>query len=276
MLKQRIITALVLSAVIICSLAFLPYHGFAALLLAAWAIAAWEWADLSGLSAIMRYVYAASSTALLLLLLVYCGIPDSIDTAKLLLLMQAAAAFWLLALVMVVSFPASVVVWGSKTVRAFMGYCVLLPSATALLYVLTLDNGKWYFVYTVLIVASADIGAYFTGRAWGKRKLIPKVSPGKSWAGFWGGAVSCAALAAIVAWQFSPVGFSIGLWILATAVAGLVSVLGDLFESMLKRHRGIKDSSQLLPGHGGFMDRIDSVTAAAPVFVLLLLLLKAG
>lgn len=276
MLKQRIITALVLSALIVASLVFLPYYGFAALLVLVWAIAAWEWGDLSGFTALMRYVYAASSSVLLVLLIRYCGLPDSVAPTKLLLLLQAAAAFWLLALVLVVSYPASAVLWGSKAVRALMGYCVLLPAALALLYVLTLANGKWYFVYTVLIVASADIGAYFTGKAWGKRKLIPQVSPGKSWAGFWGGAASCALLAVIVAWQFSPAGLTIALWVLATAIAGLVSVLGDLFESMLKRHRGIKDSSQLLPGHGGFLDRIDSVTAAAPVFVLLLLLLKAG
>lgn len=276
MLKQRIITALILSALIVSGLVFLPYYGFAAVLVLVWAIAAWEWADLSGLSQVMRYLYALSSTALLLAVLAYCGIPDVLAPKTLLVVLQAAAAFWLLALVLVLSFPASAALWGAKAIRALMGYCVLLPAAVALLYLLTLDNGKWYFVYTVLIVACADIGAYFSGKAWGKSKLIPKVSPGKSWAGFWGGVASCAALAAIVAWQFSPAGISMALWVVATVVAGLVSVLGDLFESMLKRHRGIKDSSQLLPGHGGFMDRIDSVTAAAPVFVLLLLLFKAG
>src|SRR5690554_3059546 len=137
MLKQRIITALVLSALIVASLVFLPYYGFAALLVLVWAIAAWEWGDLSGFTALMRYVYAASSSVLLVLLIRYCGLPDSVAPTKLLLLLQAAAAFWLLALVLVVSYPASAALWGSKAVRALMGYCVLLPAALALLYVLT-------------------------------------------------------------------------------------------------------------------------------------------
>ncbi len=156
-----------------------------------------------------------------------------------------------------------------------MGWMVLIPSAVALAYLLSQENGKALFIYSVLIVVTADVGAYFAGRKFGKKKLIPQVSPGKSWAGFYGGMAACLALALLGA-QLA-VGAQLAWWqlIVATLIAGLFSVLGDLLESMVKRHRGIKDSSQLLPGHGGFMDRIDSITAAAPIFTLLLLLFKA-
>ena len=119
----------------------------------------------------------------------------------------------------------------------------------------------------------ADIGAYFAGRAFGKAKLAPRVSPGKSWAGVWGG-LAAVALLAIVASLLANAGVAEAmLLVVASLVTGFVSVLGDLLESMLKRFRGIKDSSQLLPGHGGIMDRIDSLTAAIPVFALMITLL---
>jgi phosphatidate cytidylyltransferase len=121
----------------------------------------------------------------------------------------------------------------------------------------------------VALVAIADIGAYFFGRRFGKAKLAPAVSPGKSWAGFWGG-LACSVSFMAALWYFWPGGMPVGLpaMLVLAAITSLASVLGDLLESMVKRHRGIKDSSQLLPGHGGVMDRVDSLTAASPVFAL--------
>jgi len=124
-----------------------------------------------------------------------------------------------------------------------------------------------------------DIGAYFTGRAWGRSKLAPVLSPKKSWAGFWGGLGCCAILAAaLLSWvQVSHGALSLSLWVLlmlATILLAVLSAVGDLFESMLKRHRGIKDSGRSLPGHGGVLDRIDSLVAATPIYVLALLLLS--
>jgi phosphatidate cytidylyltransferase len=120
----------------------------------------------------------------------------------------------------------------------------------------------------VAVVASADIGGYFTGRAWGKHKLKPAVSPGKTWEGFAGG-VAANILLALVLWQVT--GSNLVILLAIILPTSLVSVLGDLLESMVKRHRGIKDSGALLPGHGGVLDRVDSLTAAAPVFALALL-----
>lgn len=120
----------------------------------------------------------------------------------------------------------------------------------------------------VAVVACADIGGYFAGRRWGKRKLAPAVSPGKTWEGFLGG-VCFNFLLSLVVWGL--VGGNYFMLLAIILPASLASVLGDLFESMLKRHRGIKDSSALLPGHGGVLDRVDGLTAAAPVFALALL-----
>jgi len=118
------------------------------------------------------------------------------------------------------------------------------------------------------LVWCADIGAYFAGRRFGKAKLAPKVSPGKSWAGVYGGLVATTVLAIACSFYWGLNNSDRITLLLITLMVTAISVLGDLFESMVKRHRGIKDSSQLLPGHGGVMDRIDSLTAAVPLFVL--------
>ena len=124
----------------------------------------------------------------------------------------------------------------------------------------------------MLLVWCADIGAYFIGRAFGKRKLAVRVSPGKSWAGLVGGLVTSLAVALGLAGYFKVPTQQLPWVLLGAALVVLFSVVGDLTESMFKRQVGIKDSSQLLPGHGGVLDRIDSLTAAVPVFTLLLLL----
>ena len=128
----------------------------------------------------------------------------------------------------------------------------------------------------ISLVSIVDIGAYFSGRAWGNSKLAPALSPKKTWAGFWGGVTSCVLLAALLAIALhvyvQPLdGFSLILLLLAALVLAGISVVGDLYESMLKRRQGLKDSGRSLPGHGGLLDRVDSLLAATPVFVLTLL-----
>ncbi len=166
---------------------------------------------------------------------------------------------------------------GSLPVRAVMGLFVLVPAWVGLNHLRTggfqfgdSSNNLLLILYVFCVVWVADIGAYFAGRAFGKAKLAPRVSPGKSWAGVWGGLVAVGAFALVVSFLASAGAGQTLLLIVASLATGLVSVLGDLLESMLKRHRGIKDSSQLLPGHGGIMDRIDSLTAAIPVFALII------
>ncbi len=129
-------------------------------------------------------------------------------------------------------------------------------------------------VAMALIVATADIGAYFSGKSFGKHKLAPDVSPSKTWEGFWGGVLACLFLSLAV-WYLLPVQKQhIGLFSVVTVVliTGVASVIGDLTVSMVKRQSGIKDSGNILPGHGGVLDRLDSLAAAAPVFALGLLM----
>jgi phosphatidate cytidylyltransferase len=124
----------------------------------------------------------------------------------------------------------------------------------------------------LLLVWAADVAAYFSGKTWGRRKLAPSVSPGKSWEGAWGGLSSSIVLAIAAALILSlPLRAAIILAVMSFATA-VMSIFGDLTESMFKREAGLKDSSNLLPGHGGFMDRIDSLTAAVPIFTGFLLM----
>jgi phosphatidate cytidylyltransferase len=149
---------------------------------------------------------------------------------------------------------------------------VLVPTWIALIYVRLQPSGAYLVLLLMLVVALADSGGYFAGRRFGKHKLAPAVSPGKTWEGFAGGLLANLALAT---------GLALALhlnWLLVICVivpTSLISVLGDLLESMVKRHAGVKDSGAILPGHGGILDRVDGITAGAPVFALALLVSEA-
>lgn len=156
----------------------------------------------------------------------------------------------------------------------FVNYCAIFLGMLALRawhYDENHYSGAIWLLYVMILVWGADSGAYMFGKLFGKHKLAPKVSPGKTWQGFIGGL----ATAAVISWGY-------GMWanlnvapvilLICSVVAALASVLGDLTESMFKREAGIKDSGHLIPGHGGILDRIDSLTAAVPVFACLLLL----
>ena len=187
-------------------------------------------------------------------------------------ILGVACIWWAVALLWVRSYPASAVLWRPAWARLLMGLLVLVPTWFALMALRLHSNGVGLIFVLIALVTAADIGAYFTGKAWGKAKLAPNVSPGKSWAGFWGGLVT-SALLALSLWWLLDGGQHSGLAVMAIAVAtSLASVLGDLLESMVKREQGVKDSGRILPGHGGMLDRLDSMTAAAPVFALCLLL----
>jgi phosphatidate cytidylyltransferase len=158
--------------------------------------------------------------------------------------------------------------------RLLMGLLILLPAWFAAVYLLHLEGRGAVMVALVLIVAAADIGAYFTGRRFGRHALSPSVSPGKTWEGFWGGITAVAMLSAL-GWALLPERFdhlSLPAVVLVALATAFASVLGDLTVSMVKRVSGVKDSSSLLPGHGGLLDRLDSLCAAAPTFALSLIL----
>ena len=271
MLKTRIITALILAPIAIGGIFFLPPLGFALFTGAIITLGAWEWANLSGIeNQPGRIVYAA----------VFAGLLFALRQAPATEILWLSVLWWLVCFTLVCRYPAGSGTWGSVPVRAIMGVFVLVPAWVGLNQLRTgtlqfgdVSNSLLAILYIFFVVWVADIGAYFAGRAFGKAKLAPRVSPGKSWAGVWGGLAAVVVLALAASWLASAGLMQTLLLVVASVITGFVSVLGDLLESMMKRFRGIKDSSQLLPGHGGIMDRVDSLTAAIPVFALLLTLL---
>jgi phosphatidate cytidylyltransferase len=214
-----------------------------------------------------RVIYAA---VIAMILYGVVGVPASA-------VLWLALVWWCVCFLLVRSYPVGSSGWGSRGARSLMGVLVLVPAWVGLNHLRLEDflfghttNNLWAILYVFCMVWVADIGAYFAGRAFGKAKLAPRVSPGKSWAGVWGGLVAVGILAVVAGVLASATVSDTLILVVASLATGLVSVLGDLLESMLKRFRGIKDSSQLLPGHGGILDRIDSLTAAIPVFALII------
>lgn len=277
MLKLRLITAAVLLSAFLLVLFLLPLSGFAFFVTLVALLGSWEWANLSGFEhPLQRLFYAVATlivigaTGLYADLATVLNSGEPMDLSLVRDVMVIAGIWWAVALLWVQAYPSSAVLWGNRWIRAAMGWLVLIPMWLAVIYLKQLAHGAWLILLLLATVVIADTGAYFFGRAFGKRKLAINVSPGKSWEGFWGGLFCCALLAGAVAvYTESERWLALVVILLATALS---SVLGDLVESMVKRYRNVKDSGRILPGHGGVMDRIDSVTAAAPIFVLGLLI----
>jgi len=275
MLKQRVITGIILAISFLTALFALPTLGFIALIAVVLAYAAWEWSHLAGLSsAAGRGFYMFAVVAIGAAMAAYIGFEQNIllaESPRFLLLL--ACTWWAIAVLWVQSYPSSAVLWGRRWLCLLMGVFVLLPMWLAFAGLMSLAEGPKLVLAVVLLVALADIGGYFVGRAIGRTKLAPKVSPGKTWEGLLGGQLAIVIVVATTGWFLNFEPSRIGLWLGLAMVTGLASVLGDLVESMVKRHRGVKDSGTILPGHGGVLDRIDGLTAALPVFSLGLSLL---
>jgi phosphatidate cytidylyltransferase len=279
MLKQRVITALIMVGVFLAAIVFLPLQGLAVLFGLIVVMGGWEWSRLAGWSApVARVIYVLVLAAALAALYVYCQFETSPSREQLRELVQPflglACLWWAFALLWIRSYPASAVLWRTVVMRSLMGLLVLAPAWLSAVFLLSYPRGGALMVVMVLVVAAADIGAYFSGKNFGKHKLAPLVSPAKTWEGFWGGILGCVVLA-IILWQLLPgQAAHIGLpsVIGVTVTTALASVVGDLTVSMVKRESGVKDSGSLLPGHGGVLDRLDSLSGAAPVFALGLLL----
>ncbi|MFG6159063.1 phosphatidate cytidylyltransferase [Halomonas sp. 1390] len=261
MLRQRIITAAWLAPLALFGLFGLEGGGFGLFTAAIVLLGAWEWANLAGIAAPARRLWPVAGLAVLIALCWSSGAAGATWPLWL------GALGWLVNLYWVTGYPDRLAQWQSTGMRLAMGLWVLLPTWVG--FNVLRESGAVWLLFVLLLVWGADIGAYFVGKAFGRRKLAPAVSPGKTREGVAGGLAVTAVLAIVFAvWQ--GLGLASGLALLAaTLVVALASVLGDLLESMLKRHRGIKDSSRLLPGHGGVLDRIDSLTAAVPLFALL-------
>jgi phosphatidate cytidylyltransferase len=278
MLKQRIITALILAPLAILAILFLPVEEFKIAVAGVVALGAYEWANMSGITS------RVSKASFMTLILLICGVLIfAVDGQEVWYqgelnsiyktILGIAAVWWAVSLGMILTYPKYSSVWTqSIPIRAAFGVLTLIPTWVAVislrnnLYEVDPFYGASLIFYVLGIVWAADIGAFFVGVKFGKHKLRPNVSPGKSIEGLFGGVMASLAIIAFAALHYQFEASRMGLHLLIGVITVAVSALGDLNESMFKRCAGLKDSGRLLPGHGGIMDRIDSLTAAFPVF----------
>jgi phosphatidate cytidylyltransferase len=255
MLAARIATAVVFGAAITAAVLFAPSPITAVVLALLWLAGVWEWAAFAKLPPPGRAAYTG-------LFVVAMALAWWLDGQGFAVLLIAALAWWPFALVLVFRYPLTF----SSGFVALAGIVVLLPS-WALLVRLHREGalGAELAFTVLLIVWAADVGAYAFGRLLGRTKLAPAVSPGKTWEGVTGGLLTAGLAAGVAA---SWLGLPVSRLVLLGVATALISVLGDLTQSMFKRNVGLKDSGKLLPGHGGVLDRIDSLTAAVPAFVV--------
>jgi len=244
-----VLTATVLIVLLLAGLFFLPRTGVALLMALIVAIGGFEWARLCGLGVMESRIYAAAIViGLLALVSVELWRPAFV----------AGSAFWILAV------PAWL--WFGLGARQRsglipLGFLVLVPPALAMVALEPLDA-----LLALAVAWIADTAAYFAGRRWGRRKLAPSISPGKTWEGAAGGLIGAAAYAMILSILFAGMqGTRMAAFLGAAALLVAVSIVGDLFESAVKRQAGVKDSGSILPGHGGMLDRLDSLLFGGPI-----------
>jgi phosphatidate cytidylyltransferase len=256
-LTTRVITAIVMVAVLLAALFVLPDLVATYLFAMVFLVAAWEWSGLiKGAVIGLRLIFVAllAGAAFVPLLL-------SVSREVAPLCVYAGIVCWL-AFTLTLIFNLQI----SGAVRGvLLGLLTLLPAWFSVVFLLGEPAGAYYFLWCVGIVAAADIGAYFIGRRFGSRKLAPSISPGKTLEGFFGGLVAASLFTSLVA---LTIGLNGIYFLLAGCLLAAISVIGDLWISRFKRAAGIKDSGHILPGHGGILDRIDSLLAALPLFVI--------
>ncbi len=266
-LAARLVTGLVLAGTVIGATLALPPPVTIVLFACVTVLGALEWSGLAGLTGVGRRV----GYALLTVAPVAVAVASDAFTAQLLWLAVAGCAWWVVAAAWVLAYQRS----GAPAPRGrvtllVLGVVVLVPGLAALAWLLLRDPVHVLVLFA--IVWSADILAYAGGRRWGRRRLISRVSPGKTWEGLWCALAGTLLLAlAVNAWLAALPPLPLLVLVLATFVG---AVFGDLLESLLKRLRGVKDSGRLLPGHGGVLDRIDSLLAAGPIYSVALYSLK--
>lgn len=272
MLKYRLLTAFLMGPIILWGIFSLPefWFSFAAVILVT--IGAWEWSALSGLTkSLERTLFVLFNVALYLAILYLQN--SSINHA----VIYSSVAWWLISIPLLLTFPFKDNHFlRLNFTKALVGVLLLLATLISMVLIRSNPNyGPEFVLYIILMIWFADSGAYFAGRAFGKNKLIPNVSPGKTWEGVIG-ALVVTVVSSIVAIDILKVPSSNSVFfVLITFVAVLYSIVGDLSESMFKRMSDIKDSGHILPGHGGILDRIDSLMSALPVFFIGLSLMES-
>jgi phosphatidate cytidylyltransferase len=275
MLATRILTAAVLIALVLAALFLLPPLGWGVATLAVMVVGAAEWADLAGYRRQTWWIFVIGTLLIggNLLISPLAGFARGWPDGIVLAVCGLATLFWLAAAAPWLAHRGKP---ASPLPLAVAGWIVLIGAWVAIVQLQA--RSPWLVLAAMALVWLADTAAYFAGRAFGRRKLAPQVSPGKTWEGVYGGLAAVAAYALALVPLAAAAGYAgtvspvaVLVWIGLALVLAALSVVGDLCESLLKRHAGVKDSGRLLPGHGGVLDRIDALLAAMPPAALLAL-----
>ncbi len=267
MLKQRVITAAILIPLVVLAILFTSTSTFQWILAALVALAAWEWFDVVGLNSWLEKVIAFTALAVSTTL-VNVYISDEI-------VIYAAALLWALFTVFIIIFanralPKCVLpLFTQPWLAGFIAIATLVVffQSSVLLHQIS-DIGPLLMLFVMITVWLADTGGYFAGKRWGKHRLAVMISPNKTWQGVAGALVLVFVGALLAYLAISSSELSLIHWLVLMVLTALFSIIGDLIESVFKRAHDVKDSGNLLPGHGGILDRIDSLLAAVPVFVI--------
>ena len=274
MLKSRVITASLLLPIIIALIWFLPSVTFSMVMALIACLGLWEWSGLAGFKKTFWIQVGGGAlvffTGFLILSILQAFGPNVLKYG----LPTLIIIFWLIALISLYRFPKDNKIWKMKVVSVVTGSFLLGPTWFALVILKDLapnpvfpHGGQWV-LYVLSLIWVADIAAYFVGKRFGKHKLAPKISPGKTWEGAYG-ALIASVLVIVIGYLLLHPTMNPLKWFLIGLVTVASSIVGDLFESSFKRMRNVKDSGKILPGHGGILDRIDSVMAAVPIFTIL-------
>lgn len=267
MFKLRLISALILIPVVALAILQMPKVYLALISGLVFIFAAWEWIQMTVIKKLWIQIFLLTT----LVIVAWSMLANGFNLHW---LYGLSLVWWLLAFVGVCYFPRGSMLWQFMFVQPLVGLLMFVPAWVAFnsLQIMGIEGRIWVLLGCVLIW-SADIGAYATGKLWGKRKLIPAVSPGKTWAGLYGAFASGCIVALVFYYGVGPL-LSLPKVLVLALITVVFAVIGDLVESMLKRIYSYKDSGNIIPGHGGMYDRLDSMLAAFPIYTLMLQLLQ--
>lgn len=267
MTRIRVITALIMAPVAIAAILLLPTPWLVAVVALVFLMGLWEWFKLAEIDDTLARTLLLVANLLLMVLLVWASAGSMVLFQ---LVALAGVAWWCLAMLWLRFYN-----FGSdhqthaRVFKLAAGTLAIIPAWCALgLIHSSVPNGNRWLLAALAVVWAADTGAYFAGRKFGRRKLAPRISPNKTVEGLLGGLAAAVLAGLLFAWIAGMTLAQVPAVIVVVLAAALFSVVGDLFESLLKRHVGAKDSGHLVPGHGGVLDRLDGVLAALPVFAV--------
>jgi phosphatidate cytidylyltransferase len=256
MLLRRVITALCLAAVALIGIFLLPVWGFALLFAVAAGAGTYEWSGfLQNATRGKRRLYVALYAVFIALIFQNAWLYSYT--------VLAAAIVWLGLIVLVLAYPRGRSLYTRSWLVGVVGQLLMVGAWASLVMIREMPYGDYWLLWMLLLTTATDVGGFFSGRALGRRKLAPSLSPGKTWEGAAGGMLLALVICLTALLMLSN--WSVGVAVLLTMGLVVVAIFGDLFESLLKRSTGLKDSGGLLPGHGGVLDRIDSIIAVAPI-----------